>query len=56
MKQLLAGTLLALAAIVLQLAMVVRLVEPSLALSLAGYAGLVAGMALAAAGVIAVRR
>ena len=56
MKRLLAGTALMLAALALQLAMVTRLLDPSLALSLAGYAGLVAGMGLAAAGILATRR
>lgn len=56
MKRLLAGALLMLAAIGLQLAMVIRLLEPSLALGLTGYAGLFAGMALAVAGIVARRR
>ncbi len=49
----LSGALLMVAAIGLQLAMVVRLLEPSLALGLAGYAGLFIGMALAVTGVVA---
>ena len=56
MKRMLAGALLMLAAIGLQLAMVVRALEPSLALGLAGYAGLFAGMALAVTGIVARRR
>lgn len=56
MKLLVAGALLMLAAIALELAMVVRLLEPSLVLGLAGYAGLFAGMALAVTGAIARRR
>ena len=53
MKRLAAGALLMLAAIGLQLAMVVRLLEPSLAIGLGGYALLFAGMALAVTGVVA---
>ena len=46
MKRLFAGTLLMLAAIAVQLAMVIGLLEPSIALGLAGYVGLFVGMAL----------
>lgn len=53
MKRLLIGAGIMLVAIALQLAMVVDLLEPSLALSLAGYAALFAGMAIGVAGAIA---
>lgn len=53
MKCLLIGAGIMLAAITLQLAMVVDLIEPSLALSLTGYAALFAGMALGVVGAIA---
>ena len=52
MIRLAAGALLMLAAIALQLAMVVRLLEPSLLLGLAGYAALFAGMIVALLGVL----
>lgn len=56
MKRLAAGALVMLAAIALQLAMVVRLLEPSLLLALCGYVALFGGMFLALAGVLGDRR
>lgn len=56
MKHLLAGGVLVLAALGLQLAMVVRVIEPDVVLSLGGYAGLFAGMALFLAGILRRRR
>ena len=52
MKRLLAGALVMLAAVGLQLAMVVRLLAPSPVLALAGYAALFAGMFLALTGAL----
>lgn len=56
MKRLLAGGVLGLTALGLQLAMVVRVIEPNVALSLGGYVGLFVGMALALAGILRRRR
>lgn len=56
MKRLLTGGMLVLAALSLQLAMVVRVVEPDVALSLGGYVGLFVGMALVLAGILRRRR
>lgn len=56
MKRIAAGALLMVVAIGLQLAMVVRVVEPSLSLGLAGYALLFGGVAVAVTGVVARRR
>lgn len=56
MKRLLVGGALVLAALGLQLAMVVRVIEPDAVLSLAGYVGLFVGMALFLAGVLRRRR
>ena len=47
-----AGALVMITAIALQFAMVIRLLEPSLPLSLAGYIALFIGMAIAVTGVI----
>lgn len=52
MKRLLAGGVLVLAALGLQLAMVARVIEPDVALSFAGYVGLFVGMALFLAGIL----
>lgn len=56
MKCLLAGGGLVLAALGLQLAMVVRVIEPDVVLSLGGYVGLFAGMALLFAEILRRRR
>ena len=50
--RLVAGALVMIAAIGLQFAMVIRLLEPSLLLSLIGYVALFIGMAIAVTGVI----
>ena len=50
--RLVAGALVMIAAITLQFAMVIRLLEPSLALSLAGYVALFIGMAIAVTGLV----
>jgi len=52
MKRIAAGLVLVLAALGLQLAMVVRVIEPDALLSLGGYVGLFAGMGLVLAGVL----
>jgi len=56
MKGLLSGGVLVLAALGLQLAMVVRVVEPDVAVSLGGYVGLFVGMGLCLAGILRRRR
>ncbi|MDX1610615.1 MAG: hypothetical protein R3225_10880 [Halofilum sp. (in: g-proteobacteria)] len=56
MKRIVAGGALMLVALGLQLAMVIRAIEPDVALSLGGYAGLFIGMALVLAGVLHRRR
>ena len=56
MRRLLAGTAVMLAAVALQLLMVVGVMDPSLALGLGGYAAMLAGAALGAGGVLAMRR
>jgi|GEM_PF-4925366 hypothetical protein len=50
--RLVAGALVMIAAIGLQFAMVIRLLEPSLLLSLIGYVALFIGMAIAVTGVV----
>ena len=50
-----AGAAVMLAAIALQFALVLRLLEPSIALSLAGYVALFIGMGIAVSGVLAQR-
>lgn len=56
MKRVLSGGLLVLAALGLQLAMVVRAIEPDVALSLGGYLGLFVGMGLCLGGILRRRR
>jgi len=56
MGRVIAGGLLMLAALGLQLAMVVRVIEPDMMLSLGGYVGLFLGMGLVLAGVLRRRR
>lgn len=56
MIRLVAGALIMVAALALQLAMVVRVLEPSLLLGLGGYAALFAGMIVALLGVLGRRR
>lgn len=56
MKRIAAGTVLMLAALGLQLAMVARVVERDVLLSVLGYAGLLAGMGTVLLGVLAGRR
>jgi hypothetical protein len=55
MRLIIAGTCVMLAGLALLLAMVVRLIEPSLMLSLLGYASLFAGMFLALPGAVRLR-
>ena len=50
--RLVAGALVMIAAIGLQFAMVIRLLQPSLLLSLIGYVALFIGMAIAVTGVV----
>lgn len=50
MKLMLCGAGISLTGLLLLLAMMIRLIEPGLALSLLGYAGLLAGMLVAVAG------
>ena len=50
--RLVAGALVMIAAIGLQFALVIRLLEPSLLLSLIGYVALFIGMAIAVTGVV----
>ena len=56
LKRIAAGTLLSLAALGLQLAMVVRVVERDAVLSVIGYAGLLAGMGVVLFGILGRRR
>lgn len=56
MKRVVAGLVLVLAALGLQFAMVVRVIEPDALLSLSGYVGLFVGMGLVLAGVLRRRR
>lgn len=55
MIRLATGAMVTAAAVALQLAMVVRLIEPDALVSLAGYAGLLAGMGIALAGALSRR-
>ncbi|MDZ7829263.1 MAG: hypothetical protein U5K33_07185 [Halofilum sp. (in: g-proteobacteria)] len=56
MKRMFAGAALVLVALVLQLAMIARVIMPDVVLSLGGYVGLLIGMALFLAGVLRRRR
>ncbi len=56
MKRVVAGTLLMLAALALQFAMVVRVVERDVLLSVLGYGALLAGMAVVVVGILAWHR
>ena len=56
MKRVFAGGVLMLAALGLQLAMIVRVVEPDVVLSVSGYVGLFIGMALCLGGMLRRRR
>ncbi|EPC03111.1 hypothetical protein L861_22640 [Litchfieldella anticariensis FP35 = DSM 16096] len=50
MKLMLCGAVISLLALLLLLAMVIRLIEPSMALAMLGYAGLLSGMLVAVLG------